>query len=344
MPFIDEILQYKSVSIVGMEKNSGKTETLNYIIRRLKGKKIAVTSIGIDGETIDQVTNTHKPEIELFENSLFITSEKHYHERKLLSEILDISTQHTSLGRLITAGTISKGKVILSGPSNMAWLKEMIDSLAKHDIVTTIVDGALSRKSFGSPSVTEAMILTTGAVLSPQISDIVKKTAQLHHLINIEKYQTPHLSTLLNIEKGIHAIGEEGSIHDLNIPSTLLLDKHKERLWEYGNTFFVAGVLSDKMLNLLRIQKSIQETIVVVKDFTKIYASPESISAFTQKGGQIQVLLKTKLIAVCINPTSPAGYTVNSDKLKIALEQQLNVPVYDIKMRNDENAITMQEI
>ena len=331
MPFIDEILQYKSVSVVGMEKNTGKTEALNYIIRRLEGKKIAVTSIGIDGETVDSVTNTHKPEIELFEDTLFITSEKHYHERKLLSEIVDISTRHTSLGRLVTAKVIGKGKVILSGPSNITWLKEAIDALAQHDISTILVDGALSRKSFGSPTITDAMILTTGAALSPQISDIVKKTAFLHHLINIEKSQNPYLSTLLQIDKGIHTIGKESNIHDLNIPSSLLLDKYKDRLWGHGSTFFVAGVLSDNMLNTLRIQKNIHETVIIVKDFTKIYATPESYKAFIQKGGKIEVLLKTKLIAICINPTSPTGFTVDSDKLKTALEEQLLVSVYDVK-------------
>ena len=47
MPFIGEILKYKSLSIVGMEKNTGKTECLNYIIDRLRdsGTKIAIYKI-----------------------------------------------------------------------------------------------------------------------------------------------------------------------------------------------------------------------------------------------------------------------------------------------------------
>ena len=67
MPFINEILKYDSLSIVGLEKNVGKTECLNYILSRLPldAKSIAVTSIGIDGENKDQVTATKKPEIYL---------------------------------------------------------------------------------------------------------------------------------------------------------------------------------------------------------------------------------------------------------------------------------------
>ena len=79
MPFTGDILQYKSMSIVGLEKNTGKTECLNYILKRLEhsGKQLALTSIGIDGESVDQVSLTQKPEIELFENLIFVTSEKH---------------------------------------------------------------------------------------------------------------------------------------------------------------------------------------------------------------------------------------------------------------------------
>ena len=67
VPFIDDILRYDSLSIVGLEKNTGKTECLKYVLDRLplQHKRIAVTSIGIDGETVDQVTRTQKPEIVL---------------------------------------------------------------------------------------------------------------------------------------------------------------------------------------------------------------------------------------------------------------------------------------
>ena len=51
MHFIKDIKNYKSIATIGLEKNVGKTETMNYILKRLKdeGVVIAVTSIGIDG-------------------------------------------------------------------------------------------------------------------------------------------------------------------------------------------------------------------------------------------------------------------------------------------------------
>ena len=77
MTLIDDIVESRSVSVVGLEKNTGKTECLNYIIRNLPAGrvKVAVTSIGVDGETTDSVTGTSKTEIFLREGMLFSTCE-----------------------------------------------------------------------------------------------------------------------------------------------------------------------------------------------------------------------------------------------------------------------------
>ena len=75
MSFISDILKFKSLSIVGLEKNTGKTVCLNFILDRLPSAcRVAVTSIGIDGESKDQVTGTAKPEIILKEGTIFSTS------------------------------------------------------------------------------------------------------------------------------------------------------------------------------------------------------------------------------------------------------------------------------
>ncbi len=171
MPFIEDVLTYKSLSIVGLEKNTGKTETLNYILSRLKNmdKRVALTSIGIDGESRDIVTDTQKPEIRIYQGMIFISAEKHYLQRRITSEILEVSNIHTSLGRLVIAKAISSDKVLLSGPADTQNLRTLIASMAKYDIDLTMVDGALSRLSLASPAVTEGMILTTGAAYSANI-------------------------------------------------------------------------------------------------------------------------------------------------------------------------------
>lgn len=334
MPFIEAILKHKSLSIVGMAKNTGKTVCLNYIIKRLHelDKKIALTSIGIDGEKTDQVTHTEKPEIELAEGSIFVTSEKHYKQRELTAEILNLSERQTSLGRLVTAKVINTGKVILSGPTSTVWLSGLLSDLQKYEIDIALVDGALSRKSLGAPSVTQSMILTTGAAVSKNIPKLVQQTKYTVSLINLEVYKTNLSHRLLAVEKGLWAIDEKNrEVHDLKIPSTFLLEKFKDNLFQYGNIIYASGVVSDKILHFLSVQKNLSEIVLVVKDFTKIFASQQAYNMYISKGGNLKVLLKTKLIALCINPVSPEGYVLDTKKLKNALTKEISLPVYDVK-------------
>ena len=331
--FIEEILKYNSIAIVGLAKNAGKTECLNYILRRVKntGKRFALTSIGIDGESRDQVCQTPKPEIEVFEDMIFITSEMHYRDKRLVAEIMDVSTQQTSLGRLVTARAVSSGKVLLSGPADTGSLRTLIHDMKRWDVDTTIVDGALSRLSLSSPAVTEAMVLATGAALSCNIPQLVRKTKYVYDLICLNEAAPDIVRKLMAIEQGVWSIDDEGNIYDLDIPSVCMLENKKDDIFKHGNTLYVAGAISDKLLQFLRQQKQIREITLIMRDFTKMFASMETYYAFVKKGGTIQVLQKSKLLAVCINPQSPDGYCLDSDELRVAMQTSLGIPVYDVK-------------
>ena len=335
MSLFDEIFKYKSISVVGMAKNTGKTEAMKALLEacRLRGHRIGITSIGVDGESTDQVTGTQKPEIVLAEGSLFVTSEKYFKERKMSAEVLAVSQSRSALGRLVTARAVTPGKIILSGPVSTARIREVIDDLLGLGAETVFVDGALSRKSLGSPSVTEGLVLATGAALSPNLHELVRKTEFVCDLVRLPRYNTSMLSQLLEIEQGIFAIdGDE--LYDLGISSAFLLEKKKAELFSHGHCLFVSGAVGDKLLEMMRLQPEISDTTLVIKDFTKVFASQSAFRAFCQKGGKMQVLLRPHLLGVCVNPWSPSGYVMDSEKLQAALTEALGLPVYDVKKRN----------
>ena len=62
-----------------------------------------------------------------------------------------------------------------------------------------------------------------------------------------------------------------------------------------------------------------------------LLAAPESFYAFLRKGGRVQVLHRSRLLAVTINPQSPGGLLLDSLRLQQALEESLQIPVYDVK-------------
>ena len=128
MPFVEKLCNYRSLSIVGLEKNTGKTVCLNYLLGRLHqlGVSTAVTSIGVDGEQVDSVYATAKPEITLYEGMQFITSHKHYLQRRLVSEILSVDERRTALGQLVTAQVLCPGRLLLSGAATTGHCRDSV--------------------------------------------------------------------------------------------------------------------------------------------------------------------------------------------------------------------------
>lgn len=323
---------------MGLEKNTGKTECFNYVMQRLPLDKIrvAVSSIGIDGETTDQVTKTAKPEIFLRKGVYFGTSEKHYLTKLLTSELLEISDENTSLGNIVIGKTLTPGKILLSGPSSTNGLRRWMNEMQKYDIDLTIIDGALSRLSLASPAVSESMILATGAAYSANINTLVQKTAFVVQMINLELTSQENHDTFININNGVWAIDAENDFDiekrlvDLKVASSLSININTDGL-KKCKTLYVSGALTDNFVNHIRQNKIFNETEIVVRDFTKIFLTPMTYNTFVNNKCKITVLQKSKLIAVCVNPTSPNGIVLDSEKLCKTLSEAINLPVYDLK-------------
>ncbi len=336
MPFIKEILNYESLSIVGLEKNVGKTECLNYILYRLPLEKIkvAVTSIGIDGENKDQVTSTKKPEIFLREGMYFSTAESHYKERRLVSELVEITNERSSLGRIVTAKVSVGGKALISGPSSGVSLRRWVAGMEKFGIDLTIIDGAISRLSSASPAISKAMILSTGAAFSSNIQTLVQKTKFAVEMIGLPKLVDSTRDALCDIESGVWGVDNDDNIIDFGLTSALAISSLKVDITKGMRIIYTVGALTDKLLKLVSDSKNIRNVTLVVKDFTKIFVSETAYRVFCNRGGKIMVLQKSKLIAVCVNPTAPNGYVLDSDILCRKLEEALKLPVYDIVKNN----------
>jgi hypothetical protein len=363
MPFIKDIKLFESVSIVGMAKNTGKTTCLNYVIRRLQeeGKNIALTSIGVDGEERDVLYDTPKPRIVLDKGMVFVTSEKDFDECEFPTEVLSISERSTALGRLITARAKGSGKVVLSGPSDSAWLQNTLSGMSKFGVELTLVDGALSRMSLASPAVTDAMILCTGAACSPQLPELIRRTkfrCKLIELLQVDKAMFRH--SALDAES--HSEGVAGQVRNdgTSLAQTCgcsagVWTKNKtETEWEkiadsvftlehFSADFFckiyVSGAVTDDFFKLLNTKKN-HNFQLIVNDFTKLFITPLSYDNFLRNGGRINVLQKAKLLAICTNPTSPEGVHFNPIELREEMEKALGVPVYDIvEIENNEQKI-----
>lgn len=339
MFLIDEILKYRSLSVVGLEKNTGKTECLNYLLRGLRGRgrNVAVTSIGVDGETCDQIYGTSKPEIRIFEGMYFVTTGNYFLEKQLTAEIIRVDDQQTALGKLVTAKALNGGAVVLSGPVHTVKMKTLIEGLLSEGMDIVIIDGALSRLSLGAPAITESMILATGAALSGNVAELVRRTKYTCDLIGLPEVEPVEKARLEAVEQGVWVIGEDGGVIDLNKASALSADGIDKEFFRYGSRFYAAGAVGDKFLSSLKCLKYPVE--LIVRDFTRIFACPEVFYAYLKSGKKISVLQKSRLLAICVNPQSPEGIVMDSDVLCERLGQEVDVPVFDVRKMGDNYAV-----
>ena len=137
------------------------------------------------------------------------------------------------------------------------------------------------------------------------------------------------LASTEDVPEGV--VRRRARYRDLGIPSIFMAAGHKERLFQYGNTLYVAGVVSDNFMRFLRQQKNAAELTLVIRDFTKMFATMEAYYAYLKKGGRVKVLHSSKLLAVCVNPLAPNGYRLDSDELREAIQTSLGVPAYDVR-------------
>ena len=99
------------IGIAGTAKNTGKTTTTISLLRILnnKGIKAGLTSIGYDGESIDNITGLTKPKIVVNRGMLVAISLQCQNLGTAGIEVLESLNISTSLGKIICGTIIKEG-------------------------------------------------------------------------------------------------------------------------------------------------------------------------------------------------------------------------------------------
>lgn len=336
MPLIADILRHRSLAVIGMAKNVGKTVTLSSIIGHMPADRtLAVTSIGVDGEATDSVTALPKPRIRLRAGTLFSTSEYDYNRREIVSQVIDISDERTPLGRIVTARALSAGGVVLSGSSSSegvgSWMT-MVDTLGA-DVI--LIDGALSRHFAGS--LCRATILATGAALTCNVAELVRRTAFAIEMIRLPASNNFLPSDFAALTDGAWIVKTDADAEPLCDEGRSPCGGNFERSRLQGaKHIFVSGAVTDTLLDALSAARF--EGELIVRDYSRLFSSQRSYRAFCQSGGEIRVLHATDLLAVTINPVAPNGMRLDSKSLCAQIEERTEMACYDV-IKDDERDI-----
>ncbi len=329
--------KYNTLSIVGMAKNAGKTTALNYLIEEAMddGVVLGITSTGRDGESTDLVTGTDKPRVFLDTGTLVSVPVNLYDLADAGLEILKMTNYSTALGQIMLCRVAESGYVQIAGPVNTRDHKKMCREMMDYGAEMILIDGAVDRKSIAAPDTSDAIILSTGAVLSRSMKKVVEETA---HIVGL--YQLPELENgtvrnlILNREEPDKIMLVKGNtIKTLELKTGLAAGKYlDEAIDEETGYIFIPGALTNSVISDIHPAK-LKQVEFILKDPTKIFIDSMHWLHLRKKGFRVKVLDNITVAALTVNPHAPTGYSFEHDALLSAMRNAIEgIPVIDVKL------------
>ncbi len=316
----------KTVVMLGMCKNAGKTTALCRLIRELSeegGAAAALTSIGRDGESRDLVTGTDKPPIYMYEGMLAATAKELLPLSDVSREILAGTGLYTSLGEVMIFRARSDGFVQLAGPAIVGHLEPLKEMLRDFGAGRLLIDGALNRRSPAAAAKGGAIVLSTGASLDRSMERTVCETAFAAGILCLPQGEAP------GEEKGHFTLfGEDkyGRTADLN---ALQRGTGEE-------TLLVGGALTESQAKtLLKSPVRKEGLTVLARDAGCLMLQRETFEALARRGVRFALQQTARLAAVTVNPVSAGGWTFPADEFRERVQEAVGVPAL--------NVMTMEE-
>ena len=301
---IQQLQSVRSMSIVGMCKNAGKTTMLNWLLAHSgRGRVLGLTSIGRDGESNDVVTGTEKPSIFVPAGTLIATARDMLWLGDVTKEILVSTGIPTPLGEVIIMRARSDGYVQLAGPSITTQLKSVSQTFFDLGAEQSIIDGALGRKSLGARQVAEGIVLCTGASYHMRMEKVIADTVSIYRIMNLPKAQTVPAAPEGTLEQCLKEQGEA----------------------------LVTGALTDSMVLPLLRAGVLRKNRLVVADPSKVLLSPDTLDKMQLREVRLETAEAARTLCITVNPVSAYGWKFDKDEFRARLQEAVDVPVINVK-------------
>lgn len=341
--------EFFSLGIVGTAKNTGKTTVTSCLMREIhqRGYTVGLTSIGYDGESVDNITGLPKPRINAAEGMMIATARRCLPVSKAKIIVEEETDIDTALGRVIIGRVQRQGQVVMAGPNSGEKLRRTITTLKDYGAGVVLVDGALNRLV---PMIeTDGIMLATGAALEKDIFLLAEHTKRFESLFTslktIRRERLPGYDRVMikNKECQWEVISENNS---LLVPQHL---SEKKELFCEAVELWIPGIVSqDCMERLINLLSS--GSIICFTDPLKLLISGELertcqlMKRFMKKDISVCTLRSLPLLLVTVNPFFPRSrrYTgkfeadyVEADMLLQVMKKQLDTAVFDIVKEKD---------
>jgi len=250
-------------------------------------------------------------------------------------ELLKKTQHNTPLGEILILKALSNGLIELAGPSINSEVKRICDELLELGCDLVLIDGAFDRRSYASPLISHATILSTGASVSRDLQEVIQITKHTFNLLTLESEENERVIKLANDiinNAKVGIIFDDFSTKKLDLSTGLdSVEEILTHLNSSSNYLVINGAITDHFLEEFMKKSDIYKNVkILVSDATKLFLSKGTFAKFTKKGGIIKVINRIKIVMITINPTSPLGYEFDKSNFLLELKKGIKVPIYDL--------------
>ncbi len=312
-----------TLGIIGLSKNSGKTTTLNAIISMYDNLKLGITSIGLDGEALDQVNFLPKPKIYVKRGMVVATACGCLEASLVKYQVLSKTKMMTPIGHIEIVEILSDGHMVIAGPTTNSELNQVIKIMKKH-VDKILIDGAFNRMTFANIELIDAIVLASGAAVSPIMSKTIEKTKMIVDSFNIKKSYR------------IEQIPSESMIIQTTFHRYAFFDKKIEtfkhalsQINDKIDLIYIKGAITPRIINYF-IEKMLMQFTLICDDPTKLLLSERDFSSLHKLNIELSIIHACPLLFVTINPYSPNGQHYDEELFKKAMMDAIDIPVFNV--------------
>ncbi|MDI9423177.1 MAG: hypothetical protein QM451_13280 [Bacillota bacterium] len=337
--FVKEILdrQFRSISVIGMGKNTGKTFSFTQLLLdagRL-GLQVAMTTMGLDGEERDSLFGHDKPRITVRSGQIVANAKALLLDSGLDWEIVGTTGIMTPLGEVVLARALSTGKTILAGPGTRHGLAMVKRKLEAMGIDLFLVDGAIDRRSLAAPMVTDTAVLAVGTEVSHDRTELLEKLKLQLEILTLPAFVHPGADSLRKLG-GSTKLAFLGARDVQGVLGQKDVFQHSEVLPKKINpettAIYLRGMLTNDLLaKVLSAVPRKAGFVLVASDPSCVFLNRRSLNKLQADQVFLHVLDPIQISAVTVNPLSTSyGHADPLRLLRDVGQAVAPLPCYDL--------------
>jgi hypothetical protein len=337
----------RRVALVGLAKNSGKTVTLAALLAECSaaGRSVGVTSVGRDGEEHDVIDfRIEKPPVRLDGGALVATTDGLLRASGVPHEVLERTAIRTPLGEVLIARLKTAGTIEVAGPSGAADARRVADAMLGHGAEQVLIDGAIDRRAASSPDVADGLVMSTGAILSEDIDEVVRRTADAVSLVRLPGLDRGEEEGRRVLELAGSQDGGVSTMLDMDLqahplPARFALTAEAPAIADFLRSgspprwLLISGALPEAFLEgLIPYARRHRAPLkVLAGDPTRVFLPKHSPSFYETAGIELLVLKPIELLALTVNPVAPQSHSFDSGRLRSLIAEKVpGVPIFDV--------------